>query len=198
MKTREQPESGEVTIGLLGNAACGKDTVAGVFEEFGFSHQSASDIVREEIIKLGQEPSRKLQTETADRIRLEQGEEYFILAAIKRARLIDQKLIVVSGIYAPGEGAFIKSKGGHLVNILPMPSDTPEHQYHRLVNRASGSRDQATYEEFMAARERENSGTSPGHANVRSLSKMSDFTIVHDGDPTTIRPQVETIIERVL
>ena len=198
MKSPETLEGQEKVIGLVGNAACGKDTVAVVFEEFGFHHQSASDIVREKIKELGEEPNRRLQTETANLVRREQGEDYFAQAALLRARNARKELIIISGLYAPSEGIFIKGINGFLVEVKSMPSDTIEAQFHRVKGRSSGPRDEITFEDFKDAIQRENNGATPIDASVGNLSAMCDFSIMHDGKAETIRPQITKILGEIL
>lgn len=194
MKTPEQTSSINTLVGLVGNAACGKDTVASVFELYEFDHQSASDLVREEIVLRGAQISREMQTRVANEARALRGDAYFVRHAIERARPQAPERLVISGLYAPAEGSFIKSIGGYLVEVAAMPDDTIESQYSRITNRSAGSRDSLTLDEFKASLERENGGMTSGEANVGTLASMSDFKIVHDGRVETIRPQVEIIL----
>jgi dephospho-CoA kinase len=183
-------------VGLVGDAACGKDTVARVFERFGFVHQSSSDLVREEIYRRGQTPSRELQTRVANEVRKSKGENYFVVEAIKKATQASRvaKPVVVSGLYAPAEGIYVKSVGGSIVEVAGMESETLDDQYARVVRRAAGDRDAISYEEFLQAHDRENGGLTPDEANIAQLAAIADFRIVHNGRISMILPQVEEIV----
>ena len=70
-------------------------------------------------------------------------------------------------------------------------------RFHRLIDRADGSRDQLDYNAFLAARQRENSGTSSGETNIGQLLGRADFTIVNNGPLADIHHQVENIVNEI-
>jgi len=189
-----------VVVGLTGNAASGKDTIAAIFEEHGFHHQSTSDLVREEISRRGLATSRELQTEVANELRQKGGGEYFVVAALTRARLVaPNSHIILSGIYAPAEGQYIIDKlQGAVVAIVGENNDSIEARFARIQARADSSRDQIGFAELQAAHQRENSGQHPDEANIAVLRQLARFVIVNDGNIDVTRHKVAEIVEEVL
>ncbi len=185
-------------IGVVGGAASGKDTVADAFTRFGYEHVSSSDSVREEILARGKQPSRPLQTEIANEMRATEGSSYWVKQSLRDVR--EGQLVVISGLYAPGEGEFIqKCIRGLIVGVvasLDAESDLNA-RFHRLIDRADGSRDQLDYNAFLAAHQRENSGTSSGETNIGQLLGRADFTIVNNGPLADIHHQVENIVNEI-
>ena len=194
-----QANNPEVVLGLVGGAGCGKDTVAAVFEEHGFTHQSSSDILREEVTARGMAITRAAQTMIANEIRNTQGKAYLVTQAIARARQRSsiEGPVVVSGIYAPAEGAFIQGIGGYIVAVAGTDSDTIQDRFNRVSGRSSGPRDDMTFQEFIDADIRENSGASDAEANIAALSSLANFQITHDGTRPTILPQVTAILTSI-
>lgn len=184
-------------IGLTGEAGVGKDFVANRISEHGFIIISASDILREHITKAGLVTSRALQTEYANKLRLEKGDDYFARSALERAIKIrnSEQGVLISGLYAPAEGIYIKSfKISRLVEIVISKDDNPETRYSRISMRSDGPRDSISYEEFKASGLRENSGKNSGEANIGQLSQLSDVQIINNGDLDYLDSQIENLI----
>ena len=190
-----------LVVGLVGNAGAGKDFVASIFEEMGFSHYSGSDIVREEIDKRGLLPSRETQTLVANEVRLLHGGDYFVVRAIDRARkLRPEAPILVSGIYAPAEGTYISVElHGDLVDVVTADKDDLDVRFERITSRSDGSRDLLSRGEFVTAHNRENSGTNPLEANVTILQSLARFTIINGPDATSenLAKQVKSILDEL-
>jgi hypothetical protein len=191
----------EQLLGLVGNAASGKDLVASLFFRRGYLHISASDIVREKIHALGQVPTRAIQSLVADEFRQTNGGDYFVKEAISRlskTEIEGPKLI--SGIYSPAEGSYICDQpNGDLVYIrTDNTSEGIRSLYDRLIKRSDGSRDQMSFDEFLDSRTRENSGNENG-TNVARLHEMSRFIIVNMPDTTVaeLDYQVSEITEQL-
>lgn len=186
-----------VLVGLVGNAASGKDTVAAIFEAHGMKHVSASDAVREELRRRGLEPSRELQTSVANELRVVRGADYFVRLALERAADPSDVGTVVSGIYAPGEVAYLRRLGGIVVGLTVCVGETTDVRlrYDRLASRADGSRDALTFEEFTAAHARENGGSTDHEPNVRALLAEADRVVLTDTDATGLHAAVVEVFE---
>lgn len=184
-------------IGLAGDAASGKDAVASIFVRYGFIHQSTSDILREIMTRRGQRTTRELQTKIANERRQKEGDGCFVIDALQRVIACNSRAaIVISGIYAPGEGKFIKNLGGYVVAMSPKGVSLQD-RYNRLVDRSEGLRDQINYNEFTAAYKRENSGTTGSEANVEALIQESDFRIFNNRGKEQLSIQVEKILAEI-
>lgn len=186
-------------LGLTGNAATGKDYLASQFASRGFIHISTGDILREIITSHGQTANRALQTQVANEIRTQRGGDFFVVAAMERAlekyRTNKHRGLVLSGLYAPIEGIAIKQiPHSKLIEVVQSRNDNPEERFRRLSQRCDGSRDSLSYEEFLTAYHRENSGKDINEANIARLSKLADYCIVNDGDQRQLSLQVDAII----
>lgn len=183
-------------VGIVGGAASGKDTVAGIFAEKGYTHVSSSDLVREEIASRGLVASRPLQTEIANEMRLAEGTGYWVDLSLSRLGEEHSK-VAISGLYSPGEGQYlINNLAGVLVGVDIPQENAAEMRYKRLKSRSSGARDDLDFEAFMAANQRENSGISPHETNLGRLMSMARYLIYNSADLDHLREQtLRTIAE---
>jgi hypothetical protein len=172
-----------LVVGIVGDAASGKDRVASIFAAQGYAYYSTGDIVREEIVAKKLRTSRGLQTVVANELRAQRGGGYFVEAAISRLRQTGQPCgkIVLAGLYAPCEGTHITEMlAGYLVGVIVNDgSATGEQQtlYRRLTNRADGARDQLDEEAFSRALTTENSGQTETETNVAALRAQAQFVV---------------------
>ncbi|RWZ78120.1 MAG: hypothetical protein EOT04_02825 [Candidatus Chaera renei] len=193
------PNNEQLVLGLVGNAASGKDFVATFFAARGFVHFSTSELVRQEIYRRGLTPSRPLQTAIANELRTANGPAYFVEESLRQVNATLQRpdRVLLSGLYAVSEGQYItKELGGLLVGVVAREEDDVRLRFDRLSSRLDGSRDDLTLEEFKDAHHRENSGGT-SEANVGQLMKLARFTIINDAYTTAaaLDGQVQLILE---
>lgn len=187
----------KIVIGILGEGGSGKDTVANIFSESGYSHVSASDIVREEIASRGLQTSRELQTSIGNEMRFRMGDGYWVDQSVLRAPS-NAGRIAISGLYAPGEGAhIITAYGGLLISVIGPATNDLKVRYDRSQSRSDGSRDSMSYEDFVKAHERENSGQSSAETNLGILRSMAHYTISNVADLNFLRAQTLDIIDQI-
>ena len=183
-------------VGVVGGAASGKDTVAEIFHANGYQHVSSSDLLREEIASRGLTTSRELQTQVANEMRQKHGLGYWVDLSV--SKLDKAGDAVVSGLYSEGEGQHLVQKyGGLIVGVVVGEGDDSRVRYERLQRRASGARDHISYEEFMAAHNRENGGASPAETNIQALLNMARFTIVNSADLAHLEEQTMDVIAQL-
>lgn len=186
-------------LGITGNAASGKDYIAKQISQRGYIHVSSSDILREEMANMGKVINRETQTQTANELRKMYGIEILVLASLKRALEISEHTthtgIIISGLYAPGEGDVIRSLGGRIINVMVSSKDSSRIRFERLGRRQEGPRDAIDYTAFEAAFVRENSGTQPHQANVSSIARLADFCIINDDDTEKLKEQIDNILK---
>lgn len=197
MNYNNQSNQKKRLVGVVGGAASGKDTVAGIFESNGYSHVSSSDLVRDEIARRGLKTSRELQTSVANELRFNNGANYWLEQSIKR--LGESALRgVISGLYSPGEGdALRKDHNGYLVSVVLHEGDDALDRYNRLLLRSSGDRDNLSFQEFLIAHDRENGGTNVNETNLSELHRMADFVIYNSSDMESLVRQTEDVIKRI-
>jgi dephospho-CoA kinase len=191
------PEHHRTVVGILGEGGTGKDTVARIFAARGYTHVSSSDLVRHEIAARGLTTSRKLQTEVANELRVSRGLGYWVELSLAQATIRTSK-VAISGIYSPGEGAYLTTvHKGKLVSVQKGVEQTADVQFRRTQARAAGDRDAMTYEEFLEARQRENSGELPHETNLAVLHHMAHFTIYNSADFDSLARQTEAVIDEL-
>jgi dephospho-CoA kinase len=189
------PNPPEIVVGVVGSAASGKDTVANELTRYGYNHTSSSDCVRDEIHARGKTPSRSLQTEIANEMRNTHGAGYWVDRSLQTVG--DSPKVVISGIYSPGEGHYIKDEyHGSLIGVIASldPEKDLATRFQRLADRADGTRDALTFEEFKAAQERESSGTEMHQTNIAELLKIARFTIINSAGLVELRSQVADVV----
>lgn len=184
-------------VGLVGSAGSGKDTVASIFQENGYHHISSSDVLRDEIAKRGLTTSRALQTRIANEMRIKEGPGYWVDLSLQQVPSTGEK-VIVSGLYAPGEGTYITEElQGELVGVVIGSEDNLKLRYNRVKSRMNGSRDNLNYEQFLEAHTRENSGSEDFETNIARLIGMSSFLIDNSSDLINLHRQAESIINKL-
>lgn len=165
--------SSSLIIGIAGSFASGKDTVAHrLVEDFGFSHVSTGDLVREVAQRERGSIERPILREVADYHRHHDGAGAFIRMAFKRT-----PPLVITGIRALGEAKAIKEHGGVLLFI-----DAPaEVRYERMKARHRDAEVDLTLAEFEANEAKEwHSGNDDSDFNLRDIKAMADFVVDND------------------
>jgi len=184
-------------VGVVGAAASGKNKVADIFAENGYFHVSSSDKLREEIASRGLLTSRELQTAIANEMRASAGLGYWVDISLLDVPE-DADRIVVSGIYSVGEGLYLRQNlGGLIVGVTVADVDNPASRYRRLIERSEGDRDNISEPDFLAANQRENSGTELYETNVAALVDMADYVITNSSTLDFLNQQTLAVIQQI-
>jgi len=163
-----------IILGLVGQPSGGKDTAAAyLIDKYGFVLVSTSDMIRDYIAKnnLG-EPIRTLMQEVANKLRLENGPDYFVQLGLKT---VGNKL-VFTGMRNPSEVATLKKVGATIIEI----SAPIEVRYQRAIARKRVG-ENVSLEDFRRIEEKEFESTDPNNQNTGAVLKMADHTIINDG-----------------
>lgn len=163
MNTSNKPE----LIGIAGSFASGKDTIAHhLVDNFGFSHVSTGDMVREVAQSERGSIERPILFEVANEHRYRDGAGVFVVRALEKSRPL-----VITGIRSLGEAKALKDAGGTLLFV-----DAPvEVRYERMKNRHRDNETELTLEQFHANEEKEwHSGDSDADFNLRDIKEMAD------------------------
>lgn len=166
MSTSNKPQ----LVGLAGSLASGKDTIAHrLVADFGFTHVSTSDIVREIALRERDSIERPVLYEVADQHRKRDGAGVFVVHALQKSRPL-----VVTGLRSLGEAKELKQHGGILLFI-----DAPiEVRYERMRSRSRDGEISLSLEEFKANEEKEwHAGDSDADFNLGGIKAMADITI---------------------
>lgn len=170
-------------IGVVGQPLSGKDTVAGILIDHGYTHVSTSDLIRDYIREhdLG-ELSRPLERDTANALRAEHGPDYLVRLALER----HPRQVVVTAIRAVAEAEYLKAAGGRLVWV----EASEELRFARLAGRNRPG-DALTLAEFQQQEAREHANPDPTKQNVLALEALADVRVTNDGDLAALTATVE-------
>lgn len=158
-------------IGVAGSFASGKDTIAHALEaDYGFTHVSSGDMVREVAMRERGSTERPILREVADEHRHRDGAGVFI----EHALADKPRPLVITGIRSLGEAKALKAAGGTLVFI-----DAPaEVRYQRMQERHRDKETELTLEEFEANEAKEwHAGEDDADFNLRDIKAMSDIVL---------------------
>lgn len=160
-------------IGISGTFASGKDTIADyLVKDFGYTHVSTGDLVREVAMKEYRSIERPVLNKVATDHRKKDGPGVFVEIGLDRPRPI-----VFTGIRSLGEAKTIKQHGGTMIYV-----DAPlEIRYERMVSRVRDGEAQISLKEFKEREEKEMySGPTDADFNIRGIGEMADICIDND------------------
>lgn len=157
-------------IGISGTFASGKDTVAEfLVKDFGFTHVSTGDMVRNIALEKYGSIERPILHQTAKELRYESGAGALVIEALKQDRPL-----VITGIRTLGEAKALKAAGGTLLFV-----DAPvAMRYERVMSRSRDNEAALTLEEFQANEEKElYGGPNDEDFNIRGIGEMADISV---------------------
>lgn len=157
-------------IGIAGSFASGKDTIAHALEaDYGFTHVSTGDMVREVAMRERGSIERPVLHEVATEHRFRDGAGVFVVHALEKPRPL-----VVTGIRSLGEAKALKAAGGVLLFI-----DAPvEVRYERMKARHRDAETELTLEQFKANEATEwHEGETDADFNLRDIKAMADIVL---------------------
>lgn len=166
MNTSAKPE----LIGIAGSFASGKDTIAHALEaDYGFTHVSTGDMVREAARRERGSIERPVLFEVANDHRHRDGAGVFVEHALVKSRPL-----VITGIRSLGEAKALKSAGGILLFI----DAPPEVRYERMKARHRDAETELSLEQFEANEQKEwHSGETDADFNLRDVKAMADVVM---------------------
>lgn len=182
-----------ILIGIAGKACAGKDTVASILREFGFAIVNSADLVAAENNLGGPKPTRHDQRSLANSQRAKIGGDYWARQAYARGchemRALGTDRLAIVGIYAPAEADFILRKPKS--HLLGVNCELQKERHQRYLERyTSDTRRIMRFDEFVAADDKENSGTLPSDANVGAVLEICNISVSNDSDHESLRDQI--------
>lgn len=157
-------------IGIAGTFASGKDTIAHkLVEDFGYTHVSGGDMIREIAMKERGSIERPVLHEVADHYRQTYGADVFVKMQLEKPRPT-----VISGLRTLGEAKAVLAAGGTLLFI-----DAPiETRYERVISRNRDKETELTLEQFKANEEIElYAGPKDEDFNIRGIKDLADVVV---------------------
>ncbi len=186
-------------IGVVGNIAAGKTTVAKFFEERGFCRVSCSDplidLLTHNVSEYSwipelpekAEPTRDKLIEFGKYLKDKYGGDVLIRLAVDKKR--GCKNVVIDGVRSKEEIEAIKGLGGKVIYV----EAKPKIRFERLMKRkASKDRTIKDFEDFKAMDDAEER-----LYHTSRLKGLADYVIVNEGTLEELRRKVEGIIENI-
>ncbi len=192
-------------IGLSGTNGSGKDTVGQMLaERYNFLFISATDMLRDEARRRGQEPTREILRTISAEWRRESGSLGVLIdKSVEQYQQVSNEFpggLVVASLRNPGEAERVHQLGG----IVVWADATQKIRYDRIMaNKAGRSRageDNKTFEEFKSeeAIEMTTSGDK-ATLNMLGVKELSDIFLENNGsDVVAFKDQAEEALLKVL
>jgi len=159
-------------IGLTGTNGSGKGEAAAFFASRGFDRFSLSDIIRDELGRLGMPATRDNLILTGNRLREEGGPEVLARLALRRVT----GPTVIDSIRNPSEIEYLREHTRFTLLAVDAPLEV-RFSRTRLRGRDESA---ATLEEFRAKEAEELTGSEQSQ-QLRACMAMSDHLILNDG-----------------
>lgn len=145
------PVMGQKVIGLVGPMVSGKGIVADYLVSLGYSYFRLSDIIREEIERLGKTPDRKTLQDIGDKLRQKYGTDILAKRVAKKIESSRIERAIVDGVRNPGELKYLRRRFGAIIIGVDA---TRERRFQFILER-DRSGDPKTWEEFCQLEQRD-------------------------------------------
>ncbi|MEM0089608.1 MAG: AAA family ATPase [Archaeoglobaceae archaeon] len=175
-------------IAFVGYPLAGKSTAAEVAKELGIPVVVMGDVVREEAVKRGIEPTAENLGRLAEELRKKEGMDAIAKRCIPKIRA-HHPVVLVDGIRGIAEVMALKKAFGNVVLIAIEASLEVRFERAKMRKRSD---DVATIEDLMERDRREESW------GLKKAMEIADFTIENTGDQESFREKVKALLQKLL
>lgn len=175
-------------IGLTGTNGAGKGTVAEFLKSLGYSYNSLSDAIRDELASLGLEASRENLIAAGNRLRETFGPA--ILAQRILQKLDRENNHIVDSVRNPHEVEALRERNDFFLIAVDAPIEL---RFQRCQARGRNE-SAATLQEFAAIENREKGGEKTSQ-QIDNCMAMADFSIINDGSMDQMDDKVRALLE---
>jgi dephospho-CoA kinase len=187
-----------ILLALAGTPASGKDTVADyLVSEYGFKHESGSDLIREHMKR---EKTKAKRRTDISKFTLEHLKVYGYAWPAKEIleRLLAKlgKLegkIVVSSVRHPEQAKYLKERGFKIIYI----DANPKIRYEREIARKREESKGLSYKEWKKIDEMEYTGKTIPNSNLKAVKKYADFKIDNSGSMEDMEKKVDRLMKKI-
>ncbi len=185
----ETPDT-RIIIGLAGEIASGKDTIARYYEKrYGASMYRFSDVLRDVLKRLHLEENRRNLAQASLMLRQGFGEDVFSHAVGGEVTLDKSPLIIVDGVRRETDVRGIRNLPGF--RFLFVAAD-PKRRFERLSRRNQNADDSTkTFEEFLS------DSALESEERIAELKKKADFIIDNNGTLEDLYRQADLFVEKM-
>ncbi len=174
-------------IGICGQPASGKDTVADFFVSKGFAHISLGDTLREEMRKQDKPIDRAHMSVFAADAKKTRGMAY--LAELAAGKVTGNT--VISGIRGTAEVEFFRRRFGPDFTLLVI--DAPLQTRYERSRKRNRAGDDISFEEFRRIEDHERSAVS-GAQEVDKVIALADRTIDNSSSMEALMAKLEPLL----
>lgn len=178
-------------IGITGTNGAGKGTVVEYLKTKGFRHFSARSFFVEEINKQGLPVNRDTMTQIANKLRAENGPEYFAQVALREAEKVGGDWVIES-IRTLGEADYLKLNKAILWGV----NADERIRYERIQLRASET-DKISFNKFLEDEEREWNNTDRTKQNLQAVIGMADYVFKNNATQEELFEEVEKELSKL-
>jgi uridine kinase len=178
----------KIIIGLAGEMACGKGTIAKyLVEKYKASSYRFSTMLRDVLKRLYIEESRENMQELSTMVRKKFGEDLFAKVMAEDAKKDNNNYIIIDGIRRLSDIEYLKKLPEF--KLVYIETDIKK-CYERIVNRKENPDDaQKTFDEFEKEHHEE------AEEQIEDLKNYADYLINNDEDYNHLYEQIDKIIE---
>ncbi len=180
-------------VGVSGLYGAGKGEVVAFFRARGFAAYSLSDVVREELTRLGLPETRERMIETGSRLRSEEG-----VAALARrlsSRLQPDRNYVIDSVRHPAEIALLREREDE---FLLLWVEAPESIRLERILRRERPGDPTSLDELRQLESREMGSERPDAQQLGAVRDAADVTIVNDTTIEELHRKLEGVLKENL
>ncbi len=174
-------------LGITGNFASGKDSVAEILQKMNFYHVSYSDLLREELKQRNQPITRDTLIAIGNEIRQTHGADILSRRALQKVR--DGENYVFTSIRNPSEVKYLQHRPDFLLVNVVAPEKV---RLQRIIAR-NRENDPKTLAELRQKEALENK-KDPHNQQLKTVAKMSKATIVNDSTPEFLQQKVQKLV----
>lgn len=175
-------------IGLTGQNASGKDTVADILKEKGFIYLSLSDVIRDELKADGKDLTRENLINKGSELRKTKGLDYLAEQCAKKIE--PNKDYIIVSIRNPAEVKRLKEISGFIfVNI----EADARLRFDRMKERGRDG-DATTFERFIEHEQMEEKSEDPARQQMNQTIRLAELTIENNGSFDELKSKVEKLV----
>jgi dephospho-CoA kinase len=180
-----------ICFGLTGQMGSGKGEVVKILKSYGFRYISLSDMVREEIARLGQSVTRKETQDIGNRMRQQEGAGVLGKRVRIKIESSQEKRWVIDGIRNPAEVTELRViRYFYLIGI-----NVEMHLLLQRIKKRQRSTDTVSEEELKRVLEREwGIGEPENGQRVGDCLAMAEYVVDNNHSIENLREKVSDIL----
>ncbi len=159
--------------------------MAAYFEKKGYTYFSLSDLIREELRKIGKEATRNNLIKMGNELREKGGHDTLARLVMKKVK--DKS--VVDSIRNPREVEYLRKQKDFILLAVDAPVDL---RYERARQRGRAE-SASTLEEFIKKEAEEMTDLEKGQ-QLHNCMKMADFLVINDGSLKDLYRKLEELL----